>query len=95
MHVTTRVEWRVCDALPNYEPSAYSQEGFIHCCTQEQLQGVLTRYFKGKKGLLLLYIDKSKLEKPLIYEVSTNGELFPHIYGVINKDAVVNIEVIP
>lgn len=77
--------------LPAYKPQAFEQEGFIHCCTAEQLPGVLERYFAGKENLILLHIEEAKLTSPLKYEQATNSELFPHVFGPINKDAIVNV----
>ncbi|HNR74191.1 MAG: hypothetical protein UZ12_BCD005001495 [Bacteroidetes bacterium OLB12] len=66
-------------------------EGFIHCCTQQQIEGVLSRYFKGQTDLLVLAIDEHKLEAELRLEKSTNDELFPHVYGAINKGAILSV----
>jgi uncharacterized protein (DUF952 family) len=60
-----------------------------------QLSGVLERYFKEKANLLLLYIETDKLKASVLYERALNGEVFPHIYGVINKDSVVRIDRLP
>lgn len=65
---------------------------FIHCCEMKQVQGVLSRYFKDVDNLLLLHIDEKKLIADLKYEVSTGHEKFPHLYGVINKEAIEHIE---
>jgi uncharacterized protein (DUF952 family) len=49
---------------------------------------VLDRYFPGRTDLLLLLIDEQKLICPVLHEPGSGNELFPHIYGVINKDAI-------
>jgi uncharacterized protein (DUF952 family) len=41
---------------------------------------------------LLLQIDESQLEFEVKYEAATNHELFPHLYGAINKTAIISIE---
>jgi uncharacterized protein (DUF952 family) len=71
--------------------SLYS-EGFIHCSRKSQVSATGSRYFKGRKDILLLTIDAQKLTAPLRYEESTNYELFPHIYGKINAEAITNYE---
>ncbi len=74
----------VCDSI--------DAEGFIHCCKPDQLQGVIERYYNGVKGLLLLHIDTDLLQSKLVFENTSGGsELFPHVYGAINMDAVVQI----
>ncbi len=65
-------------------------EGFIHCCKPNQLSYVLERFFEDEEEVLVLGIDPEKLEPELRYEQASNGELFPHIYGSINQEAVVH-----
>jgi len=69
----------------------YHKEGFIHCYTDKQLTGVMERYFKGKTGLVLLQLDESRLTAELKFEISTNDEMFPHIYGAINRDSIFKV----
>ncbi|WP_232696910.1 DUF952 domain-containing protein [Brevibacillus daliensis] len=65
------------------------EEGFIHCSTIEQVTAVANRLYKGHKELLLLVIDPDKLEAELKYEPAKNGQLYPHIYGPLNLNAVI------
>ncbi len=88
-HITTSKDWESQMEKDTFIPADFHKEGFIHCCTAEQLPGVQERYFKGKNGLVLLLLDESKLKAELKYEPSTNNEKFPHLYGAINRDAVV------
>lgn len=75
-----------------YSCASLQQEGFIHCCKQDQLAGVLERYYQGVSGLKRLEIDPDKLSARLVYENTVGGEeLFPHIYGTINMDAVLSV----
>ncbi len=91
LHVTSFADWERQSKAPSYAPEAFADEGFIHCCTQDQLQDVLQRYFKGRSGLVLLHIDESKLESELRYESSPQGEMYPHIFGPINKASVAQV----
>lgn len=95
-HVTTKAAWE--QALQNgfYETASLQTEGFIHNSTQQQVSGVLDRYYKNVTDLLLLHIDESKLTSPLKYELAPSvNEEFPHIFGPINLDAVVETEGLP
>ena len=75
-----------------YRCDSIAAEGFIHCCEPEQLKGVIERYYSGVTGLLLLHIDSELLQSELVYENTMGGEeLFPHVYGEINMDSVVQI----
>lgn len=91
-HVTQKNDWQ--QALDNgyYEASSLSSEGFIHLSRQDQVEGVLNRYYQNKKDLLLLHVDESKLTAPLKYELAPSvNETFPHLYGRLNLDAVVSV----
>ena len=92
-HITSEEQWK--DALANgaYMDPSLQMEGFIHCSQQHQVEGVLKRYFTGKENLLKLVIDTSKLSSPLQFDLAPSvNEEFPHIYGPINLDAVVEVE---
>ena len=73
-----------------YEAASLADEGFIHCSFAEQLDGVLDRYYSAAASLILLEIDPNKLSSKLVSEPSTGGEIYPHIYGPINRDAIVS-----
>lgn len=66
------------------------QYGFVHCCLPEQVQGVLRQWFTNQKDVIAVEIDTNLLGSPFVCENLEGGsELFPHIYGLVNKDAVV------
>jgi uncharacterized protein (DUF952 family) len=89
-HVTTVGEWEKALQKGVYKTISLETEGFIHCCSMEQIPGVLQRYFIGKTNLIALTIHTGQLLAPVKYEPSPKvNELFPHIYGHINLDAVV------
>jgi uncharacterized protein (DUF952 family) len=92
LHVTTRSLWDQARHNGSYRGETLDTEGFIHCSTQDQLAGVLSRFFQGRTGLVVLEIEPSKLTSPLRFESAPKiGELFPHIYGPLNTDAVVSV----
>lgn len=91
-HIATSEDWNLHLTNSTYEPLAYVKEGFIHCSTKGQVPGVLQRYYSGVKNLILLHIDETKLIVELKYEEGTNKEQFPHVFGPINKDAIVTVE---
>ena len=93
-HVTTETEWNLCSGTEHYCPQTFLKEQFIHACNRDQLSGVLHRYFEGKKDLRLLHIDENMLASPVKYEQATGNDFFPHIYGVINKTAIVKNELL-
>ncbi len=92
-HVTAKDSWEQAWQKGFYEAPSLATEGFIHNSSKEQVAGVLDRYYKNKTGLVLLHIDETKLESELKYELAPSiNEMFPHIFGPINLDAVVTAE---
>ena len=91
-HITTSSEWEQAKKDGFYVAASLPIEGFIHCSEAYQVAGVLERYYKNKTDLVKLVIDTSKLVNKLMYELapSVNQE-FPHIYGSINLDAVIDV----
>jgi uncharacterized protein (DUF952 family) len=91
-HVTTASEWKAAQEKGFYEAASLKAEGFIHCSEEHQVAGVLERYFSGQDHLLKLVIDTSKLTSRYVQEWSPSiRDTFPHIYGPINMDAVINV----
>ena len=54
------------------------RDGFIHFSTSEQLKETLEKHFKSKSSLYLLEVQTDDLE--LVWEISRNNQLFPHLY---------------
>ena len=95
-HVVTKEFWQKALQQGFYEAASLAVEGFIHCSRAEQVIGVLNRYYEGQTDLLLLHIDESKLYAVLKYELATSvNEEFPHIYGSLNLDAVIEVQKMP
>ncbi len=94
-HVTDNKSWQKAIEKGFFEVPSLHTEGFIHTSKAEQVKGVLERYYAGKTDLLLLHIEETKLRAPLKYELAPSvGEMFPHIFGPLNIDAVVKTEVL-
>ena len=93
-HVTTAAEWQSAKEAGSYTSPSLKAEGFIHCSADDaQVAGVLQRYFAGKTNLVKLVIDTGKLTSRFIYEWSpSTADTFPHVYGPINADAVIEAE---
>ena len=94
LHVTPGALWEKAQAEGEYRGDTLATEGFIHCCSPGQLAGVISRYFHGQTGLVVLRIKPERLTSPLRWESPPGStETFPHVYGPLNLDAVV--EVVP
>jgi uncharacterized protein (DUF952 family) len=91
-HIANHQAWQDQLEKENYVDGSLGSEKFIHASEDYQIAGVLDRYYPGKANLVLLMIDALKLSSPIKYEASpVINELFPHIYGEINKDSIVGI----
>ncbi len=67
--------------------------GFIHCSTETQWPEVRARFYADVTDLLLLHIDETRLTVPVRFEqLGDAPEVFPHVYGPIPLDAVVEVE---
>jgi uncharacterized protein (DUF952 family) len=75
-----------------YFATSLETEGFIHCSFADQLDAVVERYYSGEKRVVVLEIESEKLMSRMIKEPSTNSEIYPHVYGPINRDAIIGVE---
>jgi uncharacterized protein (DUF952 family) len=91
-HVTTPENWAKYAGRPSYQTESLATEGFIHCSYPNQLDAVIERYYNGVPRIIVLTIDTEKLYAKLVEEPSTGGEIYPHLYGRLNHNAVVKAE---
>ena len=91
-HIVTPEVWEHFKSKNFYEAESLQTEGFIHCSFADQLAGVLQRYYSGAEKVFVLEIEPEKLTSELVNEPSTNDEIYPHIYGKINRDAIIDIK---
>jgi uncharacterized protein (DUF952 family) len=95
-HITSALEWHSAQAVGAYQPPRFAQEKFVHLSYGHQLLTVAHRFYTGQKGLVILVIDSSKIRDGLIEENLEGGmELYPHFYGVLPIDAVIEAIAFP
>jgi uncharacterized protein (DUF952 family) len=99
-HITSRKAWEDAQTMGEYVADSLASEGFIHCSTLAQVLPVAEKFYKGQSGLVLLLIEPTLLSSTLKWEAPSGGtpppgvpesDQFPHVYGPINPDAVVNV----
>lgn len=88
LHITQNQQWQEAKNLGSYRADSLDTEGFIHCSKSTQIVKVANRFFLNQKDLVLLFIDSDRVQAEIRYEEAEIGELFPHIYGELNVDAV-------
>ena len=76
-HITTRSWWEAAQPTGQLSSPRFEEEGYIHCATEQQIPGVLERYFKGQSDLVRLTIDKAKVKPPLVFELAGKLGLAP------------------
>jgi uncharacterized protein (DUF952 family) len=91
-HIVLPEAWESAKGRPSYAADSLESEGFIHCSFESQLEGVVSRYYSKAERIFVLKLDTEKLRSRLVKEESTNGEIYPHLYGRLNMDAIVDVE---
>ena len=97
-HLALPHEWAAAVEAGAYTMSTrgitLEQEGFIHCSREDQVEPVRSRYYSDVDELLLLTIDTDLLTSPWQVDEVPGDETFPHIYGALNLEAVVDVSLI-
>jgi uncharacterized protein (DUF952 family) len=94
--IVSEHEWLAATAEGRFIGSAVDiDDGFIHFSTAAQVVETAARHFAGRKGLLLVAVETTVLGEALKWEPSRGGALFPHLYDVLNLDAVRRVEPLP
>lgn len=95
-HIARAADWEQATKDGEYTVSTegwtLAEEGFIHASQQHQVQGVRDAFFRDVPDLVLLVIDTDLVSSPVRYDaVPGQPDPFPHIYGPLNTDAVVEV----
>lgn len=90
-HITSKQDWNKAKREQRYKDNSLETVGFIHCSEKNQTATVAKELFDGRKDLVVLAVDITKLNSPVKHEPNSQNELFPHIYGPINLGAVVEV----
>jgi uncharacterized protein (DUF952 family) len=93
-HITTASEWAHARAAGEYTMSTrgitLAEQGYIHCSTAGQVALVANAAYQGMPDLLVLVIDTDLVRPQIRFElVPGSDDPFPHVYGTLNTDAVV------
>jgi len=83
-------EWKKAKASGLYSGSSKDlEDGYIHFSDEEQIEGTLKKYYSNKKNLILLKVDTLKLDH-LLWEQSSDGNMFPHLYSSLDIKNVIS-----
>ncbi|MGW4252294.1 DUF952 domain-containing protein [Streptomyces californicus] len=103
LHLAEAPLWEAARGTGTYEMSTRGRtlhdEGFIHLSLPHQLPGVARMLYGneeaadvGGRDLVVLVVDPARLTAPVRFEaMKPGGEEFPHLYGPLSVDAVVEV----
>ena len=95
LHLCPTDDWSAAQDLGELRPESLTSVGFIHLSAPEQVHLPANRLYSGRDDLVLLHIDPAHLDSPIRWElgVATDPEsmVFPHLYGALPVDAVINV----
>jgi len=100
LHLAPAGDWDGLATGEDYVAPSLATEGFIHCTGDEAtLLHVANSFYRNVPGeIVVLDIDEQRLGAPLVWEepvheppAGSNVTLFPHVYGPIEQDAVINV----
>jgi uncharacterized protein (DUF952 family) len=99
-HLVTESDFRKSTEQGAYSPDSLSTDGFVHCAFKDSVVPLANTYFSQVADtVLVLAIDRDLLSAEVRYEQAkpveggrtdqfTTSDVFPHVYGPIDGDAV-------
>lgn len=104
LHLVPAAEYHRQPPDEPFRAASLAAEGFIHCTRErEVLLHVANRFYRAQPGeFLVLVIDAEKVTAPVKLETPAPSpddtdtdplaqHLFPHIYGPLNREAIVEV----
>ncbi len=87
--ILEKADWAILRKSGRFSGSVKDlADGFIHFSTAQQVRATASRHYNGRGDLVLLEVDADLLGDGLRWEPSRDGQIFPHLYGVLHEDAV-------
>ena len=65
------------------------EDGYIHFSGEDQVEGTLKKFYTNQNDLILLKVDTLKLDH-LVWEQTSDGNMFPHLYSTLDISNVVD-----
>jgi len=65
-----------------------ARDGYIHLSTADQVEETARLHYTRVRPLMLLEVDRTRLDGEVKWEPSRGGAAFPHLYGRIPLEAV-------
>ena len=89
-HITSKDDWAAQQSAPEFTADSLESEGFIHASDVDQIVDTANLIFRGRTDLVILVIDTDRLTAPLKVEDLYGHGSHPHVYGPIDRAAIVS-----
>ena len=91
-HLVEPAVWEA-NPLADYRTASLDTEGFIHCAFGPQVAAAANRFYAPAPALQVIQLDPGRLTSPVRVEPPspTSAHKYPHVYGPIQRSAVVRI----
>jgi uncharacterized protein (DUF952 family) len=100
-HAVPLAEWNASPDEP-YAPASLAEEGFVHCSPDEAVTlAVVNAFYRtAPRPLVAVLLDETALTARCEWEAPSpvpppgvaDGTLFPHVFGPLNRDAVIRVQ---
>ena len=88
-HLVEPAAWEA-NPSADYVVASLGSEGFIHCAFRHQVAPAANRFYADATALQVVQLDPDRLASPLRVE-SASSDKYPHVYGPIQRSAVVGV----
>ncbi len=90
-HLVSQFHFQGQPADEPYAPASLFEEGFIHLsATPDQVTWVANAFYADIVDLVALAIDEALLGAPVQWDETPDGR-FPHLYGPLDREAIMDI----
>jgi uncharacterized protein (DUF952 family) len=94
--IMSDAEWQAALSSGTFEGSAVDlADGFVHLSARHQVLETAARHFAGKHGVFLIAFEEGDFGDALKWEVSRNGDRFPHVYGPLDPARALWVRPLP
>jgi uncharacterized protein (DUF952 family) len=95
VHLCPTDDWSAAQRDGELRPQSLADVGFVHLSTPQQVHLPANRLYRGREDLVLLHIDPTRLDSPVRWELGVATDpasmVFPHLYGPLPVDAVIEV----
>jgi uncharacterized protein (DUF952 family) len=94
-HLVAEPVWVALDASAPYTHPSLDAEGFIHCTDGAQnMRDTANRFYRDDpRPFVILTVDLDAAGSP--WRVDDPGTPFPHVYGPIQRAAILDVRPMP